>query len=187
MRAGGRIVYAPAATAITEAPESAKALFRQRFRWSFGTLQSLWKHRQALGRGTVGWVALPNILLFQVLFPLLCPLGDLVFLLALLRGLFLTVGVTYLIFLVVDLVGSVIAFRLDGRRFNGLWAVMIQRLYYRQFMYCVTGTALVAALRGGRHGWNKLDRKATVSTAINLTPPLPISHTVPPQAAEGCG
>ena len=65
-RAGWRITYDEEAIGWTEAPETADALMRQRFRWTFGTLQSFWKHRDTLGRpryGTLGWVALPNIFL----------------------------------------------------------------------------------------------------------------------------
>ena len=38
-------VYVPGAVAWTEAPETVRALSRQRFRWAYGTLQCLWKHR----------------------------------------------------------------------------------------------------------------------------------------------
>jgi hypothetical protein len=43
---------------------------RQRFRWSFGTLQCLWKHRDVMFKkeyGSLGWIALPNVFLFQLL------------------------------------------------------------------------------------------------------------------------
>ena len=82
-RIGWRIVYDEEAIGWTEAPETAAALIRQRFRWTFGTLQSFWKHRDTLGRpryGTLGWVALPNIFLFQLLLPLVSPVIDLLFL-----------------------------------------------------------------------------------------------------------
>ena len=82
-RDGWRIVYDEEAIGCTEAPETADALIRQRFRWTFGTLQSVWKHRDTLGRpryGTLGWVALPNIFLFQILLPLVSPVIDLLFL-----------------------------------------------------------------------------------------------------------
>jgi cellulose synthase/poly-beta-1,6-N-acetylglucosamine synthase-like glycosyltransferase len=83
---GGQIVYVPSAKSTTEAPEKPNALFKQRFRWSFGTFQCLWKHRKSFGRGNLGWIALPNMLVFQVIFPLISPIGDLVFLLCLIRG-----------------------------------------------------------------------------------------------------
>src|SRR3989440_920464 len=43
-----RIVYVPQAIAWTEAPESVRTLARQRFRWAYGTLQCLWKHRDMI-------------------------------------------------------------------------------------------------------------------------------------------
>ncbi|HET8932491.1 MAG TPA: glycosyltransferase, partial [Polyangiales bacterium] len=69
LRRGGRVVYEPEAYGRTEAPESLGALLRQRFRWTYGTYQCLWKHRSAFFKGTLGWVGLPNMVVFQVIFP----------------------------------------------------------------------------------------------------------------------
>src|SRR5947209_11530802 len=53
---------------------------RQRFRWSFGILQAVYKHREAFARkGVLGWVALPNIVVFQILLPLVSPFIDIMF------------------------------------------------------------------------------------------------------------
>src|SRR5262245_59661327 len=81
-RLGWRIGYDEEAIACTEAPETAGALIRQRFRWTFGTLQSFWKHSDTLFHpkyGTLGWVALPNIFVFQLALPLISPIIDLMF------------------------------------------------------------------------------------------------------------
>jgi hypothetical protein len=43
-----------------------------------------------------------------------------------------------------------------------MWVILIQRFFYRQFMYFVTFKSLLAALRWSHHGWNKLERKWTV-------------------------
>src|SRR5205823_1635845 len=68
-RAGWRILNDSTALAFTEAPESLKNLSRQRFRWAFGTLQCLWKHRSATFRyGAFGWIALPSLWMYQILF-----------------------------------------------------------------------------------------------------------------------
>ncbi len=159
---GAKIVYAPDARSVTEAPDSCSALFKQRLRWSFGTFQCLWKHRSQLFKGSLGWVAMPNLLCFQVIYPLLSPIGDVVFVLSLLRGDFGAVVVGYLMFLAMDLVGSLIAFRLDGRRARTLWMVLIQRFFYRQFMCLVAFRSILEAIKGGRQAWNKLDRKGSV-------------------------
>lgn len=163
LRQGAKIIYAPHARSITEAPRDARSLFKQRFRWCYGTLQCLWKHRDRFGHGSLGLAALPNLLLFQLIFPVLSPLGDLVLLISLLRGDFGAVLAGYLIFLAIDLVGSTIAFLLDERRLGNIWVVLVQRFYYRQFMYVVTLRCLLAALRGARHGWNKLERHGSVA------------------------
>src|SRR5262249_17603651 len=59
LQRGLRVEYEDMALAYTEAPINANGLMRQRFRWSFGILQSVWKHRGVFARkGVLGWVAL---------------------------------------------------------------------------------------------------------------------------------
>jgi len=71
---GLKVVYEDRSLAFTEAPIDAKGLMRQRFRWSFGTLQAVWKHRAAFTRNkAMGLFALPNILIFQMILPLVSP------------------------------------------------------------------------------------------------------------------
>ena len=80
LQLGYRVEYEDLALAFTEAPTNANGLMRQRFRWSFGILQAVWKHRSAFPRkGVLGWVALPNILIFQILLPLVSPFIDIMF------------------------------------------------------------------------------------------------------------
>jgi cellulose synthase/poly-beta-1,6-N-acetylglucosamine synthase-like glycosyltransferase/spore germination protein YaaH/peptidoglycan/xylan/chitin deacetylase (PgdA/CDA1 family) len=159
---GAKIVYEPAARSITEAPEDLRSFFKQRFRWGYGTFQCLGKHRDRFGRGALGWVALPNLLLFQVLFPALAPLSAIVVVSAVLAGKLWVPAVWLAVFVLVDLIGAVVAFALEGRRMRDLWLVLAQRLYYRPLMYAITCKSLFAALRGNRHGWNKLERVGSV-------------------------
>src|ERR1019366_9760919 len=42
---GYTVRYSAEALAFTEAPESVKMFLKQRFRWTFGIMQSYWKHR----------------------------------------------------------------------------------------------------------------------------------------------
>ena len=77
---GYSIVYEDEAVALTEAPDTVRGFVRQRYRWMYGTMQAAWKHRDVLFRpryGALGFVALPNVLIFQVLFPLISPVMDL--------------------------------------------------------------------------------------------------------------
>lgn len=164
---GGRIAYESKAIARTEAPETISALWKQRFRWTYGTYQCLAKHRRALFAGAMGMVALPNMILFQVLFPLLSPIGDAVMVAALFTGNTGAVLSGYLGFLAMDLLASAVAFKLDGKPLRWLPLLLVQRFTYRQLMYLVCLRAFLAALSGGRHGWRKLERtgSATLETA----------------------
>ena len=177
---GHRVAYAPAAVAWTEAPDTVKGLLKQRFRWSFGTLQCMWKHKHVLLRpryGTLGMIALPNTWVFQLLVNAIAPLADLMFVLSLISVWLVGLqhGATYAVasleqiltfyavFLLVDWLAAVIAFLAEpGEELRLTWLVFLQRFAYRQFMYWVVLRAFVAAARGGLVGWGKLDRKATV-------------------------
>ncbi len=187
-RAGWRIVADPETVGWTEAPATFRMFFRQRFRWAYGTLQVLWKNRGVLFRyGWFGWLAVPAVWIFQVLFQALGPLVDLKLLwtgvdflyswatLGTLGGdwdplpgilrLLLVVGFLYGIFFAVDLVGALVAYWLDRENPRDLWWLFWQRFVYRQLMYAVLWKSVVTALKGKRHGWGKLDRKGTVQVA----------------------
>ncbi|HEY7233726.1 MAG TPA: glycosyltransferase [Gemmatimonadaceae bacterium] len=179
-RAGYAVAYADGAVALTEAPDTLRALARQRFRWSFGTLQCAWKHRATLFRrryGTLGWIALPNVWLFQLLLPALSPLADLMFVFSLLSvwATRTSHGATYAlvnleqvltyyaVFLLVDWAAAMFAFLMEPREEKQLtWLIFLQRFAYRQIMYWVVVKSFAAAIRGHVVGWGKLERKATV-------------------------
>lgn len=162
LRRGGRITYESRAVGRTEAPLSLGALWKQRFRWTYGTYQCLAKHRGSLGKGTLGWVALPNVLVFQVLFPIVSPIGDAALVAAVATGAWSAVLSGYLGFLAMDLLASALAFRLDRKPMRWLPLLLVQRFTYRQFLYLVSFRAMLAVLAGSRHGWRKLERTGTV-------------------------
>jgi peptidoglycan-N-acetylglucosamine deacetylase len=176
-RNGWRILFDDEAVGYTIAPETSGALVRQRFRWTFGTLQALWKHRDAFGReryGTLGRVALPHILLFQILLPLFCPVVDLLFfgsialwtLAHLHFGPFLqlwTPGdveramVFFGVFMLIDLLTSLAAFILErDEDWSLLLSLPLQRFYYRQLMDVVLFRAILRALQGRAVGWGRV-------------------------------
>ena len=179
-RLGWRITYDEDAIAWTEAPETPTALVRQRFRWTFGTLQSFWKHRDTLFRpkyGTLGCIALPNIFIFQILLPLISPVLDLLFFgslvlwgLAQLRitqipQLWTTADVQrsvvfFLGFLLIDVLTCVIAFALERHEdWTLLIPVLLQRFYYRQLMYLVLFRSVKEAVRGRPVGWKGVEHE----------------------------
>ncbi|WP_405763631.1 glycosyltransferase [Streptomyces sp. NBC_01420] len=165
-RDGWRVVYAENARAWTEAPETVQQLWSQRYRWSYGTMQAIWKHRRAVieggASGRFGRVGLPFVSLFMVVAPLLAPLIDVFLLYGLVFGpTEKTVG-AWLGVLAVQLVCAAYAFRLDRERMTHLLSLPLQQVLYRQLMYVVLLQSWITALTGGRLRWQKLRRTGVV-------------------------
>jgi cellulose synthase/poly-beta-1,6-N-acetylglucosamine synthase-like glycosyltransferase len=168
-RAGWQVVYQESAVSYTEAPATLAQLWKQRYRWSYGIMQSIWKHRHAVVErgpsGRFGRRGLPFIASFSVLLPLLAPLLDI---LAVYGTVFLDRWETFvgwLAVLAVQIVTAVLAFRLDRERLGPLWTLPLQQLVYRQIMYLVLLRSVVTALTGRRLHWQKLRRSGAVAAA----------------------
>lgn len=180
-RAGWQVRFDPEARAYTEAPDTVGGLLKQRFRWSFGTLQCIWKHRSALfslKRPVLGFVALPQIWLFQILLTAIAPLVDLAVIWALISAGYafafhpvewspddLVRSLAYwAAFVMLDLSAGAIGMALERRAPWGdlIW-MPAQRFGYRQLMYYVVIKSIDAAMQGARVGWGKLERRATAT------------------------
>jgi peptidoglycan-N-acetylglucosamine deacetylase len=164
-RRGYIIRYEQDAIAYTEAPEDTKSLLKQRFRWVFGTLQASWKHRDALfvpQYGTLGFVALPSIWLFQVVLAALAPFAEIAMIVSLIAGAWKIVLLYYAAFLAVELLSGLLAYSLEGLAPWDLSLLFFQSIYYRQIMLYVLAKSFLFAIRGRLVGWGKLERKASV-------------------------
>jgi cellulose synthase/poly-beta-1,6-N-acetylglucosamine synthase-like glycosyltransferase/peptidoglycan/xylan/chitin deacetylase (PgdA/CDA1 family) len=196
-RLGWRVSYDEEAIAWTEAPETAGQLIRQRFRWTFGTLQSFWKHGDTLLRpkyGTLGCIALPNIFVFQLVLPLISPVIDLMFFGSLLLWGLAQFRVTrlpqlwttsdveksvlfFVGFLLIDILTCMVAFALERKEdWTLLIPVLLQRFYYRQLMYVVLFRSVKEAVSGRPVGWRGVEPE---------TPPRPPKAPPRPAPAEG--
>jgi cellulose synthase/poly-beta-1,6-N-acetylglucosamine synthase-like glycosyltransferase/peptidoglycan/xylan/chitin deacetylase (PgdA/CDA1 family) len=161
-RDGWRVVYEETAVAWTEAPASLDALWKQRYRWCYGTLQAMWKHRGAVAQGgaagKLGRRGLGYLLVLQVLLPLLAPVVDLFAI----YGLFFLDPVRiiglWLAFLAVQLVMAWFAFVLDRESPKVLWSLPLQQLVYRQLMYLVVIQSVFTALAGTHLRWHRMER-----------------------------
>jgi cellulose synthase/poly-beta-1,6-N-acetylglucosamine synthase-like glycosyltransferase/peptidoglycan/xylan/chitin deacetylase (PgdA/CDA1 family) len=166
-RAGWRVVYEEDAMAWTEAPSSLRQLWRQRYRWCYGTLQSMWKHRRALverGRsGRFGRRCLPYLTIFQVLLPLLAPAVDVFALYGLIFLDPVTVAASWLAFVSGQALAAGYALRLDRERLRSLWVLPFQQIVYRQLMYLVVIQSLVTAVLGARLRWHVIRRTGVFS------------------------
>jgi len=191
---GLRVDYEDRSLAFTEAPIDMKGLMRQRFRWSFGILQAVWKHRMAFVRNkAMGLFALPNILIFQMLMPLVSPFIDLMFVAgvvnyfinrhfhpeaasaASLEKLLAYFGA----FLLIDFVTSSVAFSLERRhpanKGDGwlLFHIWLQRFAYRQVFSIVLFKTVKRAIDGKPFNWDKLERTAKMSKSTDALTDTP--------------
>ena len=161
-RAGWRVLNDSTAVAYTEAPETLSTLARQRFRWTFGTLQNLWKHLSGLFRnGAFGWIALPSLWVYQVVFPAISPIMDVMIVWAIVRGEFRQFAVYYAAMVGAEFLGAALALWMDRGNWGLLPWLFVQKLVYRQLIYFVILKSILAALRGGSVRWGKLDRRGT--------------------------
>lgn len=180
LAAGHRVETAEDAMSFTEAPQSMRDFLKQRFRWTFGTLQVFWKHRRqlfSLRHPNLGWIALLNMLFFQLLFPLISPIIDLGILWIIGSALFQwffhpasfmpgpleQMLYFYALFMVLDTLLAAMAFFMERR--ESPWQLLMllpQRFFYRQLLYLVLIRALIMAVQGQQRGWGKLARTGMV-------------------------
>lgn len=170
-RDGWRVVYEESAVAWTEAPASLGALWRQRYRWCYGTLQAMWKHRGAMvqrGRaGKFGRRGLTYLMLFQVLLPLLAPVVDVFAIYGLVFLNPVRVLSVWAGFVVLQVAMGFYAFWLDGERAGPLWTLPLQQFVYRQLMYLVVIQSVFTALAGTRLRWQRMERYGSLQAPVS--------------------
>ena len=172
LRNGYIIRNCTTALSYTEAPETFKQFMKQRFRWSFGIMQCFWKHRDTLFNKkykNFGMVAMPNILIFQILLPILAPLADIILVISLLAA---SLGIIvsslphiilyYVIFTLIDIAGAALAFAYEKENHLKLVWMLPQRLIYRQMMYYILIKSISKAIKGELQGWGALKRTGSV-------------------------
>lgn len=171
-RKGYQVRNSNSAISYTEAPETMNQFLKQRFRWSFGVMQSFWKHRDAAFNPkykNFGMVALPNILIYQILLPCLAPLADFILIISLIAAGFgiipsslMDIITFYLVFTFVDVLGAAIAFTFEKADYWKLLWLIPQRFIYRQLMYYILIKSFNRALKGELQGWGILVRTGHV-------------------------
>jgi cellulose synthase/poly-beta-1,6-N-acetylglucosamine synthase-like glycosyltransferase len=164
-----RIVYVPGAIAWTEAPESVRTLARQRFRWAYGTLQCLWKHRDMIfnwNYRALGWFSLPSVWFFQIILVAVTPMVDLFLLGSLPFGAWRAVLPFVITFLSMDVILATLACILEREPILRAWRILPMRLIYRPMLsYCIW-KAILRATKGAWVNWGKLERTASVPVRV---------------------
>jgi hypothetical protein len=128
----------------------------------------------------LGAVALPNVIVFQIFFPLVSPIMDLTMLWTAFEALIgylqhpangLSSGFWhtlyyYGLFLAIDFCTALFAYVFEpGEDWRLLPWLPLQRFFYRQLMYYVAIRSFIAALRGPHVGWGRLQRYGSVKTS----------------------
>lgn len=176
LRAGWKVVYEERAIAWTEAPSSLRQLWRQRYRWCYGTMQAMWKHRRALvergSGGKLGRRGLPYLAIFQIVLPLAAPAVDVFALYGLAFLPWSQLVVAWLGLLVLQGLTAAYALHLDRERFGPLWSLPLQQVVYRQVMYLVVVQSVVTALLGSRLRWHRMVRTGEAAALVDTRPPV---------------
>jgi len=206
-QAGWTIQADEDAIAHTEAPEDIGAFFRQRKRWSFGTLQTLWKNRRILfHHGGYGWLGMP-MRIWEFFFYSVAPI-------LYLKGLVIVGFVAYgcisglmaegadhrfsdadravteiviwfAVLFTAEVIQAFIAVRMDREDPRLLRSLLLQRCYYRQLIYLTLWLAWFRAFTGAAPGWGVLRRRASVASRNPISVPDPTWTSVPPMIASG--
>jgi cellulose synthase/poly-beta-1,6-N-acetylglucosamine synthase-like glycosyltransferase len=167
LRAGWNVTYEEHAIAWTEAPSTLRVLWRQRYRWCYGTMQAMWKHRRAMVERHGLRRGLLYLATFQVALPLAAPAVDVFALYGLLFLPWYQMVAAWLGLLALQTFTAAVALKLDRESWRPLWTIAFQQIVYRQLMYLVVVQSAVTALTGNRLRWQRMTR--TGSAARMLT------------------
>jgi len=161
-RAGHDVAYEGRAVAWTEAPSTWRDLWKQRYRWSYGTMQAAWKHRRAVIErghgGHFGRVGLPYLVVFQVALAVIAPVVDIFTIYGMLFFDRRVMAAYWLGFTAMQAAIAAYALHLDGERRRAVWALPFQQFVFRQLMYLVVVQSLATIAYGARTGWHRLRR-----------------------------
>ena len=177
-----RIAFVIDPVCWTEAPENLKVLRNQRVRWQHGLGDCISLNRGLLfqrGSGMVGWVAVPFVVFFEWLGPLIEVAAYIFSIVSWLLGTLSTAS--FLLFMVltigVGLLLSVSALLLEEMSFHTyqrkrdiLWlfaATVLENFGYRQLNSYWRLEGLVKWLLGRKPGWGEMTRTATWQAEIS--------------------
>jgi len=159
---GGKIIYDPLAISFTEAPSTMRAFLKQRFRWSFGILQAIWKHKSSIlniRKGSFGMIGLPYMIIYHLLFAMIGPLFDLSLIYLMITGDFVLVLEYLIIYLCAEALLALLALSYEKENPSQVWLLFLQRIIYRPIIYFVLFRSLYFALKGELVFWGNINRE----------------------------
>ena len=171
LKKGYKIEDEPKAIALTEVPETLNQFLKQRFRWTFGVMQTFWKNKKVLfntNYKTLGWIAFPDILLFKYIIPLFSPIADLLMILGFFSGNAAKIGKFYLLFLLIDLLIALLVFSYEKENIKKILWIIPQRIIYRWLMLYVLFKSYRRAIKGELQSWGILKRTGNVTVSKSI-------------------
>lgn len=176
-RRGYRILQENNAIADTEAPETIRALAKQRKRWTYGNIQALWKHRAMLFRpryGALGLVALPYAALSLVVPLLFMPLTIVAAGMSLAAGNWQSIALFAGFVAALHMIISITAVAMARERAWHLLVVPVYRIIYEPLRAYLLYASAYRAIKGTIVAWDKLERRNTVSAFVERHTPMPM-------------
>lgn len=167
-RAGWKVTHQSRAIAWTEAPSNLAALARQRLRWTYGTIQSLWRHITAPSDQSSGvkWLSIPYLFIQHILAPVLAPLVDLFVLLALFTLNLGLIGAVVVLAMVIHLIMYGTSLRLAGRPLRDIWVALTMGFGHRQVLYVAALRSLGHIVSGTSALWRPEKRVGAAASAL---------------------
>lgn len=167
-QAGYSVTQDDEAVCYTEAPETVRALAKQRYRWMYGNIQAMWKHRRMIFNPRYGWLGM--LTLPVAVISVLMPLVFLPFVYAMAAVTFEGQGMSQLllyvaIFVAMQLLTSGIGVWLARERPSHLLMAPLYKVIYEPLRAYILYKSTLTILRGAQSRWNKLQRMGTVTVA----------------------
>ena len=128
-------------------------------------MQAFWKNRDALFNrtyGSLGMVALPNILIFQVIIPLIAPLADMLMIIGIVTGNAMMIFKFYGLFMLIDVSAGIMAFLFEKENPLKLIWMIPQRIVYRWLMLYILYKSIRRAFKGQLQSWGVLKRTGNI-------------------------
>lgn len=169
-----RIVFVPEPVCWTQVPEKMSVLKRQRNRWQRGAMESMFRHRDMIGKrkwGSLSVFGLPYFVLFELFGPVVELAGYAFTIIGLLCKLivpliafqFFVVSVLFSLFLSLS---AIVLEELTTRRYPSvkdlfalLWAAFLECLFYRQATAIWRCKGILDFIRRQKQ-WGKMDRQS---------------------------
>lgn len=157
------------AISYTEVPQKIKSLVKQRFRWTFGSIQALWKHRSMLFDWRYKWLGtlfMPNAIVSIAIPFFFWPILVFISIQNILSGNYMVIVIYFVVSLFLQFVIAMIGTVLARGKVSYILAVPFARFIYGPIRTYILYKTVLTALKGTYVGWNKLVRTGSANYPV---------------------